>query len=49
MARRLAPMGSASKSGSLYPICAVEITPIPPSAATAPAREDKLTPTPMPP
>ena len=47
--RRLQAMGSLSKSGSRKPIWAVEIMPIPPAAATAPARPDRLIPTPMPP
>ena len=49
MARILAPMGSFKKSGSRNPICAVEIIPIPPAFATAPAREERLMPTPIPP
>ena len=47
--RRLHASSFPTKSGSSNPICAVEITPMPPSDATAPARPLKLTPTPMPP
>ena len=49
IALRLAPMGSFKKSGSLKPIWAVEMIPIPPAFATAPARDERLIPTPMPP
>ena len=45
----LALKESLPKSSSKYPGCAADITPIAPSLATAPASEDKLTPTPMPP
>ena len=48
-ARRLAPLESVAKSGSSKPQTAVEMVPMPPQAATAPARRSRLTPTPMPP
>ena len=48
-ALRFAPKGSRSKSGSLQPICAVEIKPTPPAFATAPASPERLIPTPIPP
>ena len=47
--RRLVLMGFFSNSGSRYPICAVEITPTPPQAATLPASPERLIPTPIPP
>ena len=49
IAIRLAFAWSFSNSGSSKPICAVEITPTPPSLATAPASLLRLTPTPIPP
>ena len=49
MAKRLQPAWSFSKPSSSYPICAVDIIPIPPSAATAPASFERLMPTPIPP
>ena len=49
MARKFASNGFFEKSGSRKPICAVEITPIPPSLATLPARLERLIPTPIPP
>src|SRR5699024_5582374 len=49
IARRLASSGFLSKSGSRYPICAVDMIPIPPSRATEPASLPRLTPTPIPP
>ena len=44
-----ASLKSLAKSGSNIPIAAEEITPIAPSFATADAKPDKETPTPMPP
>ena len=49
MALKLAFNGFSLKSGSRKPIWAVEMIPTPPAFATAPAREDRLMPTPMPP
>ena len=49
IALRLHSIGFLAKSGSLKPICAVDMTPTPPAAAAAPARPDRLTPTPIPP
>ena len=46
---QMAPFGSRSKSGSLKPATAVLMVPMPPQAATAPARPPRDTPTPMPP
>ena len=47
--RRSASWGFWRKSGSRYPAWAALTHPIPPQAATAPARPPKDTPTPMPP
>ena len=48
-ARRLALKGSRANSGSRQPGWAAEMTPIPPALATAPARDERLMPTPIPP
>ena len=48
-ARVLAAKKFLNRSGSIMPIPAVAITPIPPSLATAAAKPDRDTPTPMPP
>ena len=48
-ARRLAVNGSRAKSGARQPGWAAEMTPIPPDLETAPARDERLMPTPIPP
>ena len=49
MAEILAAFGFLEKISSLNPICAADISPMPPYEATCPARFERLIPTPIPP